>query len=196
MKFKSAPIFEVVRLIDLQPPGQTGFCMLVASSADPELIGELREELNLQIAGSLGVVDVKDLTAIGLVDQLRTRQDAAVLMYGFDAWGDDQFTSLDVNRSRLETGAFLVFRVDLKTAGRFLDRAPNIRSFLGPNIFVTAPDPSSMGPQEIADRLNQLRTHYGLTDAEVTERAAQGDLPPEPHFVEWLVLLGRSELAR
>jgi len=196
MKFKAAPIFKIVRLIDLQPPGETGFCMLVASSADAELITELRQELDVQIAASLSVLDVKDLTAVALVEQLRTKQDAAVLIYGFETWADDQFASLDVNRSRLETGAFLVFTVDLETAGRFLNCAPNIRSFLGANIFVTTPDPSVMSLQEISDRLNQLRTYYGLSDKAVIERAASGDLSPDPHFVEWLVLLGRSELVR
>jgi hypothetical protein len=195
MIFKSTPIFELVRLIDLQPQGETGFCMLVDGAAELLLIPEFREELAVQIAGSLGVIDVKDETALGLVEQLRTRQEAVVLMYGFDGWNEDLFASLDVNRSRLETGSFLVFSVDLKTAGRFLDSAPNIRSFLGSNIFVAAPDSSAMSSEEIADRLAQLRAYYGLSDAEVIERAANRDLPSEPHFIEWLVLLGRSELA-
>jgi hypothetical protein len=196
MSFKPAPIFEIVRLIDLQPPGETGFCMLVDASSEPRLIPELEEQLAVQSAGSLRVIDVKHETVPNLVEQLRTIQDPVVLMYGFDGWKDDLFASLDVNRSRLETGSFLVFDVDLKTAGRFLDSAPNIRSFLGSNIFVAAPDPSAMSSEEIADRLSQLRGYYGLSDEEVIERAIKRDLPAEPHFIEWLVLLGRSELAR
>src|SRR5438874_1756925 len=127
MTFKSAPIFEIVRLIDLQPMGQTGFCMLVTSAAGPELVRELEEELVAQGAGSVGVVDVTDLTAAALVEQLRTRQHTVIFLYGFELWPDEQFSALDVNRSRLETGAFLIFRVDLRTAGRFLDQAPNLR---------------------------------------------------------------------
>jgi len=196
MKFKPAPIFEIVRLIDIQPQGQTGFCMLVASSVDAEFINELREELDLQDVGSLGAIDVKDLDAIHLVEQLRTRPDAAVLMHGFASWANDQFVSLDVNRSRLETGSFLLFLVDQQTAGRFLSHAPNIRSFLGANIFETAPDLSTMSPEEVEHRLDQLRTHYGLTDSEVIDRATRGDLSSEPHFAEWLVLLERSDLVR
>jgi len=196
MKFKPASIFEIVRLIDIQPQGQTGFCMLVASSVDAEFINELREELDLQAVGSLGAIDVKNLTAINLVEHLQTRQDAAVLMDGFETWADDQFASLDVNRSRLETGSFLVFLVDLETACRFLNQAPNIRSFLGANIFETAPDLSTMSPEEVEHRLDQLRTHYGLTDSEVIDRATRGDLSSEPHFAEWLVLLERSDLVR
>jgi hypothetical protein len=195
MTFSLAPTFEIVRMIDLQPPGETGLCMLVAPSPDPRLILELREELAIQDAGSLGVINVRDSTIPGLIEELAAQQDPAVLIYGFDEWNEHLFASLDVNRSGLETGRFLVFCVDSMTAGRFLDSAPNIRSFFGGNIFVAAPDPTQMSPEEIDDRLAQLRRYYHLSDAEVIERAAKSELPPEPHFVEWLVLLGRSELA-
>jgi len=170
--------------------------MLVDASSEPRLVPDLQEELAVQSVGSLRVIDVKNETVRGLVEQLRLIQDAVVLMYGFDAWKEELFASLDVNRSRLETGSFLVFKVDLKTAGRFLDSAPNIRSFLGSNIFVAAPDRQAMSSEEIADRLAQLRGYYGLSDEEVIERATNRELPAEPHFIEWLVLLGRSELAR
>jgi hypothetical protein len=196
MNFSSAPIFEIVRLIDLQPTGETGFCMLVDPVAEPHLILELRAELAVQIEGSLAVVDVKGETVLRLVERLRTTSEGVVLMHGFEGWNAGLFSSLDVNRSRLDTGNFLVFRVDLKTAARFLDNAPNIRSFLGANIFVIAPDPSAMSAEEIADRLAQLRSFYNLSDAEVIEQASNRDLPPDPHFIEWLVLLERSELAR
>jgi hypothetical protein len=196
MNLTSTPTFEIVRLIDLQSPGEAGFCMLVDPSPESRLIPDLQEELTVQDVGSLGVIDVKNETVTGLAEQLRNSQDRAILIYGFDRWNDDQFASLDVNRSRLETGSFLVFTVDLKTAGRFLDSAPNIRSFLGTNIFVVAADPSAMGSAEIADRLFQLRAHYKLSDREVIERAENGDLSAGPHFIEWLVLLGRSDLAR
>jgi hypothetical protein len=196
MIFRPVPIFEVVRLIDLPPPGEPGFCMLLAPSFEAGLSNELRDELDVQTGKSLGTLDVHDLTAADLVEQLPAKQDPVILTHGFEAWHDDQFASLDVNRSRLETGAFLIFTVDPQTAARFLNHAPNIRSFLGANIFAIGRDPSFMTPEEIEDRLNQLRNHYGLSDATVIERAANGDLPPEPHFVEWLLLLGRSELVR
>jgi hypothetical protein len=170
--------------------------MLVDEPAQSHLIPELRAELDMQTGGSLAVIDVTGETAAGLVEQLRTRQDAVVFIYGFDGWTEGLFASLDVNRSRLETGSFLLFSVDFKTAGRFLDTAPNIRSFLGANIFIVASDLSVMSAEEIAGRLAQLRSYYDLSDAEVIERANNKDLPPEPHFMEWLVLLERSELAR
>lgn len=195
MKLNPAPIFEIVRLIDLQPIGETGFCMLLDDFAKSRLVQELQEELAIQLEVSLAVIDVNGQTALGLVEQLRTVQEAVILMYGFEGWNDSSFASLDVNRSRLENGSFLVFSLGLKTAARFLDNAPNIRSFFGANIFVVASDPSAMSAEEIADRLAQLRSYYNLSDAEVIDRAANRDLPPDPHFIEWLVLLEKSELA-
>lgn len=52
-----------------------------------------------------------------------------------------------------------------------------------------------MTEEEIAERLRQLREHYGLTDEDVLSQATQGTLSPEPEFVEWLILLGRGDLA-
>jgi hypothetical protein len=194
MNLRPASIFELVRLIDLQPPGQTGFCMLVVSSVAPELTTELGEELDVQISGSLSIIDVGALGVARLLEQLGAIQKTVVLMHGFASWSDDQFDSLDVNRSRLDSGAFLVFKVDFATAGRLLSHAPNLRSFLGANIFELAPDAAWMSTQEVAVRLEQLRTHFEFSDAEVIHRATIHDLPSDPDFAEWLLLLGRSEL--
>ena len=196
MNFKPTSTFEIVRLIDLQPNGQSGFLVLIVPGATPELVREIAEELELQTGGSLGVIDVTDLTAASLISRLRAINYSAVLLRGFDSWSDDRFAALDVNRSGLETGGFLVFAADQRTAGRFLDRAPNLRSYFGTNIFAAIPDPTVMTPEEIEERLDQLRAEYGMSDDGVLAKAARGDLPPDPHFAEWLVLLGRSELVR
>jgi hypothetical protein len=136
------------------------------------------------------------MTVAALLEELREVSSASVLILGLESWSDDQFASLDVNRSRLETGAFLLFQADPKTLGRFFEQAPNLRSYMGANVFVVAPDSALMSHEEVEDRLNQLRKHYGLTDQLVLEDARNGSLPAEPHFAEWLVLLERSELVR
>jgi hypothetical protein len=196
MSIRSAPAYEIVRLIDLQPPRETGFCVLIASPDKVDLAAELQKELGSQVSGTLGRIDAKSLTTVLLLEELRQQPNPIVLIDGFENWSNDQFASLDVNRSRLETGAFLLFKTDLRTLGRFFEHAPNLRSFIGANIFMMAPDTASMSPQEIADRLGQLRTYYGFTDRELLERARDGSLPAEPHFAEWLVLLGSNEFVR
>ncbi len=170
--------------------------MLIAPSIRGEFIADLQEELNIQISASLKVINVNGLTPASLLEQLRSERDQVLLMYGFEKWHEKQFASLDVNRSRMETGSLLIFSVDFKTAGNFLDNAPNLRSYFGANIFTVGPDPSWMSPQQIDDRLNDLRSEYHLSDSEVVSRAIHGDLSPEPHLLEWLVLLGRGDLVR
>ncbi|MBI1787334.1 MAG: hypothetical protein HYR60_07265 [Acidobacteria bacterium] len=196
MNIKTASVFEIARLIDLQPAGQPGFCILVASPNDGSLVSELRRELEVQAAVPLAVIDAKALSAVALVERLRVTEEPVVLISGLEGWNEKEFVSLDVNRSGLEKGAFVVFRIDLGTVARLLDRAPNLRSVMGTSILIAAPDPSSMSSGEISSRLQQLREHYRMSDQEVVEQAGLGSLPAEPHFVEWLVLLGRSELVR
>jgi len=196
MSIRSAPLYEIVRVIDLQPPGETGFCFLIASSSSADLARDLQNELASQVSSTFGFIEARSLTAVELAQRLREQTNTVVLIDGFEGWSNDQFASLDVNRSRLETGAFLLFKTDLRTLGRFFEHAPNLRSFIGANLFITTPDPASMSPQEIADRLNQLRTYYGFTDQELLVRARDGSLPAEPHFAEWLVLLGSNEFVR
>lgn len=193
MSFRPVSTFEIVRLIGLQPAGETGYCMVI----DPN--GALAQDVNdeLEAQGlALSVLDVATGTTTDLVNQLRSQTVEVAFLHGFAKWSNEKFAALDVSRSMLDTGWFLLFGVDLPTAGRFLSNAPNIRSFLGANIFAAASDPSIMSEAEIAARLAQLQEFYKLTDAEVIERAENRQLPSDPHFAEWLLLLGRSELVR
>lgn len=196
MKSPSASVFEIVRIIDLQPAGETGFCVLIAPHFTTDLAVCLQEELIAQDSGALIVVDVEQLTAATLLDALREMPSATTLIQGLEHWSREQFTALDINRSRLETGAFLLFKMDLGTLGRFFEHAPNLRSFIGANIFELDRDPFEMGPQETAERLDQLRAHYGITDQQLLEGMRDGSLNPEPHFAEWRVLLGSSGVVR
>jgi len=78
--------------------------------------------------------------------------------------------------------------------GRLTEFAPNIRSFIGSSIFLAGPEPGIMTDKERESRLEELRQHYQLSDQEIVRRAEAKELPPEPHFVEWLVLVGRGDL--
>ncbi len=188
---KPASTFELVRLIDLQP---TAFCVLVARREDRSVVEDLRQELSIQTGDSLLAIE-RDEGGLDIVlEKIRTANEPVIVISGLEQWSDHDFSALDINRSRLETGAFVIFAVDLETAARLLDRAPNIRSLIGANVFIWAPDPARMLPGEIEVRLRQLRDHYGKSDDEILDEASAGTLSPEPQFVEWLILLGRGDL--
>ena len=196
MNFKPVTVFDVVRLIDLQAIGQTAFSILFASPVEHTPDSEFLAELQVQTSRELDVIDAAQLAPIALIERLQTSNAPVIFVSGLKGWSDASFASLDVNRGGLEAGKFVVFRMAPSTAARFLGRAPNLRSSIGTHLFALAPDLSFMTEEEVADRLGQLRAHYGMTDNEVIERAEKGTLQSEPHFIEWLVLLERAELAQ
>ena len=51
-----------------------------------------------------------------------------------------------------------------------------------------------MTEKERESRVSELALHYGTSNVEIVLKAESGELPPEPQFVEWLVLLGRGDL--
>jgi hypothetical protein len=51
-----------------------------------------------------------------------------------------------------------------------------------------------MTQEERRVRLDAFSQHFALTDEEVVARAKRKSLPPDPEFVEWLILLDRADL--
>ena len=68
----------------------------------------------------------------------------------------------------------------------------HMRSWIGASImrWQDAPDVEVVRTA----RLAELRACYGRSDDDVVRLAESGELPADPHFAEWLVLLGRGSL--
>lgn len=188
------PLFSIVRLIDLQTPGESGFALLVAPFGLADIPIELKAELEAQTDRQLAIIDAQEMTHAELISGVRGIKDQVVLLTGLGHWDTDQFRALDLNRSRLDTGSFLIFEFEPSDAARFLANAPNLRSWIARHVFTVAKDPSAMTDQEVEDRLLELRRNYDLSDEAVIEQAQRGTLPPEPQFAEWLILLRRGDL--
>jgi len=101
---------------------------------------------------------------------------------------------MDMNRSRLERDGPLIFWISPEQFSQISRYAPNIRSYVGGSIFRVTPDADSIDNAQRLQRLSELSSHYGWTNDELISRAANGTLPAEPEFVEWLVLLDRGDL--
>jgi hypothetical protein len=67
-----------------------------------------------------------------------------------------------------------------------------MRSWIGASImrWQDAPDVEVVR----SARLVELQTSYTMTNDDVVRLAESGELPPDPHFAEWLVLLGLGSL--
>ena len=71
--------------------------------------------------------------------------------------------------------------------------APNVASWIGGSAWELE-GPQGLAPAERESRLQALRAWARLTDEDVVHLAEAGNLPQEPEYAEWLILLGRGDL--
>jgi hypothetical protein len=146
------------------------------------------------LSAELRVLDALDLTK--LIELLRQPPDDVVLIRGLENWSDSQLEGLDVARGALTRPGIAILWLPLRGLARLFLRAPNIRSWIGGALFGIDADRGLVSDEERHEQLESLRRHYRLSDDEVVAQAESGSLPPDPEFVEWLILMGRPDLVR
>lgn len=115
----------------------------------------------------------------------------AVVISGLDELNDAVLSHIDLERNRMVPGPSVVLVIPASSLPRLHKRLPNIWGLVGSEVW------SLLGSEERLDvpaRLAQLKEETGLAGDEVLQMAANGALPPDPQFIEWLILLGRGDL--
>lgn len=110
--------------------------------------------------------------------------------------GDVDWAALDQHRVRLNRPGPVVLIGSREQVDQLTSLAPNLASWFGANVHGYAEDRHELSEQEVADRLEQLRSWAGISDEEMVARAAAGAMELGPEHGEWLVLLGRGDLLR
>lgn len=186
--------FDIVRRIEL---ALGGWCVLLKpSTAADALLRELVDEVAVQIEVSVRVIEAAELSVAALRGTLLGPAHDVVVITGLDQWSESAWRSLDVNRSALERTGTVILWLSGAGIAALCQHAPNIRSWIGASIFRVEPDRVSLNEEERQKQLTDLASHFRLTDAQVIAKAENGELPPAPEFVEWLILLGRGDLVR
>jgi hypothetical protein len=175
--------------------GAHSWLAILSSGGDPAVAcDDLSTELHSFLQLPTRVLPLKGFAFEALLEALhRPEDDAVILLAGADL-EPGEWSSLDTMRSALERSGPVVLWMAPDAVTRLTQFAPNIRSFIGTSIFVAGPEPGIMTDSERESRLEELRQHYQISDQEIVRRAEAHELSPEPHFVEWLVLLGRGDL--
>jgi hypothetical protein len=109
------------------------------------------------------------------------------------AFTSTEWANVDVNRSRFQRDGATVLVLEEHAAEQLENTAPNLASWIGGSIWRLV-GARALSAQETEDRLVVLRQRAGLSDEEVIHRSEAGQLPSDPEFAEWLVLLGRGDL--
>jgi len=157
-------------------------------------LNNLRTDLSSLLQKPTRVFNLQDHPFEQLGESLHQPGDDVVILAATVDPGSALWSSLDLIRSALERKGPIIFWLSADCVPSLSEHAPNIRSFIGGGIFAAGPDGGMMTEEDRQSRLQQLAEHYQLTNDEIVSRALSGTLPSEPHFIEWLVLLGRGDL--
>jgi hypothetical protein len=159
-----------------------------------EVRDELRDEIEFAFESSGSTVTVFDASAgtDAIVQYLRERSPKdVVLVFNVESLDVPARQRLDSARTLFEGGPRVVFVMSEPALTALAEDAPHLWSWVGPRVF--AVDPKS-GRLDVQARLASLREGTGLTDDEVVRRAQAGELPADPVYAEWLLLLDRGDL--
>ena len=192
-EFSTEPFFEIARRLEVR--GETGWLAVLSPATDSTAaLDELQTELQSVLQKLTRVIQLEASTFEKLRDTLHQPDDDAVILSGGAGLTPEKWRTLDIMRSALERKGPVILWLAPDDIANLANLAPNIRSLIGGSIFVAGPDGGIMTETERQYRLKQLSEHFGLTGEEVVRKAEARELPREPEFVEWLVLLDRGDL--
>jgi hypothetical protein len=159
-----------------------------------EIRDELRDEIEFAFESSGSTVTPLDASegADAIVRHLgQRRPNDVVLVFNTEALDAAARQKLDSARTLFEGGPRVVFVMSEPALAALARDAPHLWSWVGARVFSV--DPKS-GRLDVQARLASLREGTGLTDDEVVRRAQAGELPADPVYAEWLLLLDRGDL--
>ncbi len=192
-EFSSQPFFEIARRLEIR--GETGWLVVVNLATDSiAASNELQSELQSVLQKPARVIQLEPSTFENLREALNKPADDAVILSSGTGLTPEKWRSLDIMRSALERKGPVILWLSPEDIASLAEHAPNIRSFVGGSIFLAGSDGGLMTEAERLGRLKELSEHFGFGDDAAVRRAIAKDLPHEPEFAEWLVLLGRGDL--
>jgi len=164
---------------------------LVDAGGANDAIAELADELRA-LDAALAVACLAPRTGEQLVTELARTASELVLVDG-TALGAAEWAVLDRRRSAISHPGVLVFVTTPDGFGQLMQAAPNLASWLGGLVFERVHDVAQLAHVR-EQRLAALRSWAHRSDQEVVHAASHGQLPADPEYAEWLVLLGRGDL--
>jgi hypothetical protein len=194
-EFPTHPSVEIARRLEIRGENSFSWVVVLIPPGDSEIALEgLRANLSSLLEKNTRLINLLEST----FEQLRTdlhqpADDIAILVANGDL-SPDKWSSLDLMRSALERRGPVILWLSFGALNLLAEFAPNIRSFVGPSIFAAGPEGGIMTEKDRHSRLEELTRHYGQSNDEIVHKAESRELPLDPHFVEWLVLLGRGDL--
>jgi hypothetical protein len=183
---------EILQRISSLPDANFWSMLVTAPEQQQQALTELEESIPIFINESVKVIAVTpDVEA--LIDAVRSSE-AYILLWQFDIWQQEQWQKFDYARSRFSHDKGGVLLLTPHSAAKFQTYAPNFASWIGARVYELQLGLEILTEAESQQRLEALQQFTGKTDADIIHLAEAGQLPTDPEYGEWLVLLGRGDL--
>lgn len=167
---------------------------LVEAAETGEVLEEIAAEIRVFDASATISIVTDPPSAAHMLEKLPSMS-AEILLIAAPSYEPADWKLLDIRRSALERDGVMVFVTTPASFASLMRVAPNLASWLGGFVFSRhVEDEAAQIEVQRKQRLDALRTWAGKSDREVVEAAKRGDLPRDPEYAEWLVLLGRGDL--
>jgi hypothetical protein len=184
---------EIAERLDLLDDAPRSWMALVPATRNGELQSDLTSELSAILERPVRVLPLA-VPIEKLSESLHEPSDDVVVLIGSPAIAVGEWSTMDMNRSRLEREGPAILWLSPEQVSQMSQYAPNIKSYVGGSIFRVTPDEIPINESDRKRRLEELSDQYGWSNQELISRASSGGLTSEPEIAEWLVLLGRGDL--
>jgi hypothetical protein len=189
---------EILSNIRVQPNRNIWSVLAIENDDMAEVLEELTDGIEVFIESSIEIINVEEKGKNfnpESIDDIFNPDINYFLLWGFDSWTDVQWRQLDYLRSRLDQEKRCgVMIMSQQSVVKMINHSPNFSSWIDGKIFYLQLGAEILTHEEGELRLIALREWAELSDSEVIEKAQTHQLPSEPEYCEWLILLGRGDL--
>lgn len=190
---KSLSIDEFLQRVGSQPNGNIWSVLVTQDANNQELVEELQESLGIFTECEVGVISASD-NVNSVVDNIQESVEDYLIIWDLEDWLEGNWREFDQMRSRLLKKRGVVLILSSASVEKMFSDAPNLVSWIGSRVYGFIKNSELLSEEERQIRLSALREWSGLSDSRLIELAEAHNLPLEPEYGEWLVLLGREDL--
>ena len=185
---------ELLQKIGAQPDGNIWMTLVVNIDDIESIATDLQDTIEIfsecntgNISGESGARD--------LINQISEASEEYFLLWKLEDWDNKEWKIFDALRSRLDKGNKGGLLVLSEQANYLMiHNAPNFVSWIGARIYYLQKDAEILSSEECDRRLAALQEWTGETNEEVIALAENRQLPTDPEYGEWLILLNRGDL--
>jgi hypothetical protein len=182
---------EILQRISSLPSANFWSVLVVAPEQQQQALTELEEAIPIFIDEAIKVIAITpDLESI--IQVVQASEDY-ILLWQFEAWQPEQWRQLDYARSQFSHDKGDILLLTSTSAQQLQTYAPNFASWIGSRVYDLQLGLEILTEPETQQRLESLRQFTGKTDAEIISLAETGQLPTDPEYGEWLILLGKGD---